>query len=253
MKSLTRRLFIAIVCLGGCGLIGKADRPLRDADCNGIVNIGDSVFANSGDINNILYGYAEGTFRHYSRNSSKMIGIIVGSAGKPIPDQYDEAKKDNPDISLVYLDGGADDILYPFVLFRDQTCVAGSDGQISIECKDLIDSIATTAGTLLDEMYSDGVEHVVWMGYYHIKRGLYGDPKLNPAVDYANPRLKSICNSSWVDCTFVDPRNAFAGQENAYIMFDGLHPTYEGSRVLADLLWPEIMSERLDCIRPGPH
>jgi len=36
--------------------------------------------------------------------------------------------------------------------------------------------------------------------------------------------------------TFIDVRPAFDGNEARYILNDGIHPTAEGSRVLADLI-----------------
>ena len=226
----------------GCGLKGDADEPLRNADNNQVVNLGDSIFADSGDINNILYEYEGGTFRHYSRNGSQMIGSTL-NMGKPIPDQYTEAKNDHADIKLVYMNGGINDFLAPFIVSQDKTCVHESEGGLSDDCISLIDGVAAVHDSLLDQMNSDGVDRVVRLGYYYVKKGLAADPILNTAIDYLNLKIEGSCNDAELDCTFIDPREIISDE---HIINDGVHPSDEGSRILADLLWPYISNYLLN-------
>ena len=240
MKS-SKIALIFLVLLGcftfiGCDTEGAADDPLRNADNNQVVNLGDSIFANSGDINNILYGYEGGTFRHYSRNGSQMIGQTMGM-GKPIPDQYTEAKNDHADIKMVYMDGGINDFLASNVLSGDATCLPTILNEISPSCKYKIDGVASTYSNLLAQMAADGVERVIQLGYYHMKDGSMGEDDLNLAVDYLNAKIADSCNGAALDCTFIETKDSIT---DAHIISDGIHPSYEGSQILADLLWPYI-------------
>ncbi|MCP4745750.1 MAG: SGNH/GDSL hydrolase family protein [Desulfobacteraceae bacterium] len=219
---------LSMLACGGLVSVPK----LTDADNDQIVNIGDSIFALSGDIYEKLHSYAGETWRHYAISGARMIG--GGFVAKPIPRQYHEAKKDDSNIRVVYMDGGANDILSPSLLFDPYKC----KGSISQDCKDLIDDVYVETVNLLNEMDRDGVQQVIFLGYYYIKKGLYGDLSvLNDSVDHGDKRLADACRNSTVNCEFVDPRSSFLDD---YIILDGIHPNKEGSDVLADLIWDVI-------------
>jgi hypothetical protein len=215
---------------------------LRDADNDEIVNIGDSIFALSGDIYDELHAKAGETWRHYALSGVQMIGGEI--LGPPIPTQYEIAKSDDPDIRTVYMDGGGNDILLAALLFDPHDCKNCNEwwcGDLSQSCKDLVDDVYVETVNLFNRMDSDGVEQVVVLGYYHLKWGIFGDlTKLNDATDYGDQKFQEACNNSTANAVFIDPRDAFAGHEGSYIISDGIHPTLEGSRVLADLIWEEI-------------
>ncbi|GAB6095996.1 hypothetical protein JCM14469_22490 [Desulfatiferula olefinivorans] len=248
MKTHTCNILLAgliagtMLALAGCGAgaLMSVDQ-LPDADRDDIVNLGDSIFALSGDIYSELEAKSDETWRHYAISGAQMVGGILAD---PVPDQYADARSDNPDIRVIYMDGGGNDILIPAIAFDPYGCKNCNYwwcGDLSRSCKDLIDDIYVATVDLLNDMDDDGVEQVVFMGYYHLKWGLFGDlRKLDDAVDYGDKRLRDACINSTVNAVFVDPRNAFEGKEGSYIIADGIHPTAAGSAVLANLLWNVI-------------
>ncbi|MBU1170943.1 MAG: SGNH/GDSL hydrolase family protein [Proteobacteria bacterium] len=224
----------------GAGTLMSVD-PVTDADDNGIVNVGDSIFALSGDIYSELENKSGETWRHYAISGAQSVGGILAD---PIPDQYANAKSDDPNIRVVYMDGGGNDILIPAIMLDPYSCKNCNYwwcGDLSRSCKNLIDDIYVATVDLLNQMDNDGVEQVVFLGYYHLKWGLLGDLRqLDDAIDYGDKRLKDACTNSTVNAVFVDPRSAFEGKESNYIIVDGIHPTAQGSAVLANLLWNTI-------------
>ncbi|MCP3927437.1 MAG: SGNH/GDSL hydrolase family protein [Desulfobacterales bacterium] len=241
MTGLKRFRFLMILfsvsLIFACGYMVSVPQ-LRNADNNEIVNVGDSIFALSGDIYDYLHSWAGETWRHYAISGTQLNGGILGPS---IPEQYDTAKADNPNIRVVYMDGGGNDILLPAIAldpYNCKTCNYWWCGDLSQQCKDLIDDLYVDAVNLLNEMGQDNVQQVVYQGYYHTKFGVFGDlSKLSDAVDYGNQRLSQACSNASVNCVFVDPRSSF---KNSYIIVDGIHPTKEGSKVLASLIWNVI-------------
>lgn len=224
----------------GAGALMSVDQ-VTDADNNDVVNLGDSIYALSGDIYTELESKSGETWRHYAISGAQAVG---GFLADPIPDQYEDAKNDDPNIRTVYMDGGGNDILIPAIAldpYGCKNCNYWWCGDISQSCKDLIDDVYVETVDLLNQMDDDGVEQVVYLGYYHLKWGLFGNlTKLDDAVDYGDKMLKQACDNSTVNAQFVDPRADFEGLESDYIIADGIHPTAEGSAVLADLIWDVI-------------
>ena len=245
MKKLRSQSFLPLVvvciafclCACGAGELMSVD-PLTDADNDEIVNIGDSIFALSGDIYTDLESRSGETWRHYAISGAQMVG---GFLGDPLPVQYETARADDPDIRVVYMDGGGNDILVPAIVLDPDDCKNCNYwwcGDLSQSCKDLIDDVYVETVDLLNQMDDDGVEQVVFMGYYHLKWGLLGNlTTLDDAVDYGDKRLRDACINSTANAVFVDPRAAFEGRESSYIIADGIHPTEQGSAVLGGLIW----------------
>jgi hypothetical protein len=70
-----------------------------------------------------------------------------------------------------------------------------------------------------------GVAHVIWMGFFYL-------PGLNKAVDYGTQELTKVCKAAKVDCHFADPRDLDIPRG-----WDGVHPTDEGYKMLAERIW----------------
>ena len=238
-----RLLVLCLVVVGGasaCGYLVSVP-SLRNADDNEIVNIGDSIFALSGDIYEDLEAKAGETWRHYAVSGTQMIGGILGP---PIPTQYQMARNDDPNIRVVYMDGGGNDILLQAIMgdpYGCKRCNYWWCGDISRTCKGVIEDVAVETSNLLNRMAADGVEQVVVLGYYHTTWGIFGDlTKLKKAADYgAALSIAGIPNTN-ANAVYVDPRNAFSGHEGQYITIDGIHPTAAGSAVLANMIWNVI-------------
>lgn len=206
--------------------------PLTNADRNEVVNLGDSIFALSGKINERIFARNEGTFRHYSCSGAQMDG---GTICNDIPTQWNQAKGDDPFVEVVYMDGGGNDFLIPFVASGDQTCVP-VNGNLTQACLDLIDLTMGKVETFLDQLYADNVMKVYYLGYYNPKNSIFGQLSLLvPALNVALAQLQSRCENHALECIYIDPRPWYTDSD--LIKSDGIHPTDHGSIILGDLLY----------------
>jgi hypothetical protein len=230
-------LFVLAGFLTGCGL-----GPLsytNNADNNQVITLGDSIFDLSDQLQSNLEDYAGQSFRKYALNGAKL--AETSKLIYSVVDQYAHAKEHNADISTIIMDGGGNDILVPaFMKFDPYRCKTHwyQFGQLSDKCKVLIDDLYVDGVNLLNEMDNDGVDNIIYLGYYYPKDGLFLSLKsLKQAVDYGNDNLSRACENSSADCVFVDPRALIV---NSDIAIDSIHPTRSGSRKLADLIWPHL-------------
>lgn len=232
-------VLLVSVSLTGCGGVGGllSNDRVSDADNDQVVTIGDSIFALSGELQDFLESYAGETFRRYTISGAELKGGIVAT---DIYGQYNIAKRDNPNIETIVMDGGGNDILIPSIaLFDPYNCKTQwyQFGRLSSTCKNFIDDIYVDAVNLLNKMNADGVDNVIYLGYYYTKNGLFLLDSMEEAVDYGDMRLAQACRYSAANCKFVDPRSSI---NDSNIIFDGIHPNTEGSRKLANLIWPVL-------------
>ena len=112
-----RRLIIAVALLiaTGCSIISVP--IITNASRNDVVNLGDSIFALSGEIQDFLHAWSGQTFRRYA---------LSGSMVSHVSDQYSDAKADNANINTIFMDAGGNDILIPAVLFDPYNCKVDS-------------------------------------------------------------------------------------------------------------------------------
>lgn len=180
--------------------------------------IGDSVFAYSGDIHDYLEADLDETIDSHARSGCQMIGgNIICSSRYSIPNQYDDADKSG--IDTVIMNGGGNDIQL-------------SDCRPSLDaCMELLLALEEEIASLNAEMQSDGIDNVIFLGYYNAT----GDAAELREINEYSMDMKANTYPS-MGITFVDPRQAFDGNEDDYIRSDGIHPTAAGSRVLADLI-----------------
>ena len=235
-------LAVLAFCMAGCDLGTIVSQPwIEDADNNDVVFVGDSIFALSGEIQSALYARNGGTFRNYTTSGAELVG---GSFAPSIVEQFEMSVSDGPSSRIVVMDGGGNDILIPAIALADPyDCKTQwyEFGQLSHSCKSFIDDIYVDAVDFLDEMSLDGVQDVIYLGYYYTKAGLLGADDLDEAVDYGDQKLSLACVNSITDCTFIDPRSRI---QNSDIVIDGVHPSTSGSTKLANLIWP-ILSPKL--------
>src|SRR5690606_5422666 len=92
-----RRLIIvaALLVATGCSLLSVP--IITNASRNDVVNLGDSIFALSGKIQDYLHSWSGQTFRRYA---------LSGSMVSHVSDQYDDARADNPNINTIFMDAG---------------------------------------------------------------------------------------------------------------------------------------------------
>lgn len=215
-----RRLIIvaALLVATGCSLLSVP--IITNASRNDVVNLGDSIFALSGKIQDYLHSWSGQTFRRYA---------LSGSMVSHVSDQYDDARADNPNINTIFMDAGGNDILIPAVAFDPYNCkVDWWESGLSSRCKALIDDVYVDTVNLLNKMGRDGVDNIIFLGYYNIKNGLFGSTKLLPAVAYGDTKLaQAIQNATAAPNyrVFIDPRPVIV---NSDIIYDGIHPVIQG-------------------------
>ncbi len=226
--------------LSGCGLGVLMSKPwIRDANDDRVVFFGDSIFALSGGIQQVLHGYAGGTFRNYTTSGAELVGGLIAPS---VEQQIATANADDPNSTVVVMDGGGNDILIPAIAFDPYDCMTQwyEFGRLSSTCKSFIDEIYVDGVDLLNGLYADGVTQVIYLGYYYTKNGLILADDLEEAIVYGDGKLALACQNSVVNCTFLDPRSTIRDSD---ITSDGVHPNSTGSKKLADLIWPVLRTK----------
>jgi AcrR family transcriptional regulator len=147
--------------------------------------------------------------------------------------------RDNPNSTVVVMDGGGNDILIPAIAFDPYDCMTQwwEFGRLSSSCKALIDDIYVDGVDLINDLQAKGITEVIFLGYYYTKNGLILADDLKEAIDYGDVRLRQACVNSVVPCTFIDPRSTIRDWD---ITVDGVHPNTNGSLKLANLIWPVL-------------
>ena len=235
--KLTITLLVA-ASLTACGGLGglASNARVADADNDQVVFLGDSIFALSGDLQDYLESYAGESFRRYTLSGAELTGGAIATA---IDKQYQIAKNDNGNIDTIVMDGGGNDILIPAILFDPYNCKTDwwQWGRLSSKCKNYIDDIYVEGVNLLNAMNADGVDNIIYLGYYYTKNGLLRLDSMEAAVNYCDMRLSQACANTTANCTFVDPRSSINDSD---IIVDGIHPNSSGSRKMANLIWPKL-------------
>ena len=189
--------------------------------------IGDSIFALSGVEKKEIAKLAGENSRGYAQSGAQIAGIV---------DQYAKAKRAGT-IRTMIMDGGGNDVLISAVLGSDE-CVADSPETLSDACLTTIHNTNSTAASLLATMAADGVADVLYQGYYYLPGSR---ANLNNALEVGMDLFRDMCEDAPGNCHWVDPREAFQGNEAAYVKSDDIHPTDPGSKVLAELVWATMV------------
>jgi hypothetical protein len=198
-----------------------------------VVMLGDSYPALSGELGKHLQELATvagalapgDAYRTYYVSGTGMVAGLDPS----IPKQFTEAVTADADIQYVVMDGGGND-----VLLGNSSCITTQPPPASASCVKTVADAVAAATKLLADMKTAGVKKVLYYFYPHLPT--VGKPYVNDTLDYAFPLVKAVCDEAPIPCTFVDSRPLFEGHPE-YIGPDGIHPTTEGSDVLASLIW----------------
>lgn len=230
--SLQHNFTRTLAAVAVCGLIGCAGNPyVRNAENNLVVTLGDSIFDLSTEIQRELEARAGESFRDYTLSGAKLTGGVVSA---PVTTQYADAKRDG-DIQTIVMNGGGNDILLPAMVFDPNRCkTSWYRPELSDRCKALVDDIYVEVVDLLNQMDTDGVRDIIYLGYYYTTGNL---TNLHAAVDYGDDRLAEACSNTRANCTFLDPREVI---EESDVLSDNIHPTTSGSQKLASMIWPEL-------------
>lgn len=201
-----------------------------------VIMLGDSYFDMDEYITMALEDLSGERYRHYYVSGAEFTDSAYGITS--IPQQYDNAKAQDPDIRTVIMDGGGNDVL----LGGFSDCADDGSGVPSAECIAIINEAFDSAALLIDEMETDGIENVIYMYYPHLINDMW---VLNAAMDYASDIIEAICNDSDMNCYFIDPLTAFEGHPE-YIKSDNIHPSRAGGDVLAGLIWDVMVQNNIE-------
>ena len=187
--------------------------------------IGDSIFALSGDVRDFLEDSLDESIDSYARVGCQMNGgNFICSSLYAVPRQY--ARSDKRGIETVIMNGGGND----FLLGEGASCGNGPTDA----CKEILFAVEETISGLVSDMQADGIDEIVFMGYYDTTASTENNALNDYSMEY------KIANYPAMGIKFVDTRYAFRGNERSYIQSDGIHPTAAGSRVLADLILQQL-------------
>lgn len=173
------------------------------ATANRTVMIGDSVLASDQKIQHFIERHVGHSIENYAVIGASLHEGWVAS----VPEQYASVDK-TPPIDVLVLDGGGND-----VMSHRRDCEAFDDA-----CRVAIDEASDMVAHLLDQIKTDGVKHVLYVGFYQI-------PGLGPVAKYGSEKLRNICHGS---CVFVDLFNV-----SVPLAWDGMHPSDEGYDTIA--------------------
>jgi lysophospholipase L1-like esterase len=171
------------------------------------------------------------TYRDYSVPGTSM-------ATGEIPSQFTQAVQADPDIELMIMTGGGNDVL----IGARQCLEPGSASDPA--CQQVIQDGIVTAQGLYDDAVAAGVSDVVYFFYPHIPASALltgGAP--NEILDYAYPLVQAECEGAEakyngaIRCYFIDLRPVFGDTFQYINVVDGIHPTAPGADLIAEEIY----------------
>lgn len=186
--------------------------------------VGDSVFDLSGDIQKVLKIKSGKTYKDRSVSGAKISAIqsqLNTALGRTT-------------LKTVIADGGANDIL--------QGSADCDTDPVTPACIDVLDYLGDKMDAMLYAMYTKSPGNCAWLGYYHVKGS---EIEKNEAIDYAYdwiyPGIFGTVYSGF-NAYLIDPRPNI---QPVHIKSDDIHPTYDGSVILANLIWDKMVAQNM--------
>lgn len=201
----------------GAATPSKEHEDLGMGDGSDVITVGDSWMnyaVNGGGIETGLLAASGQRYRTYGVAGTMLLDEVI-------PNQYETAKRQNPDIKTVVMTGGGNDLLLTGM-------TAGGCGE---GCKSTIDKVTERLVKMWDEMAADGVQDVIYIEY---SRG----GSNAPGVTYANEVIPPKCAAAPVRCHFIDS-DKFINM----VLIDGVHPTADGCQKLGKAAF-DLMVEK---------
>lgn len=168
-------------------------------------------------------------------------GWSLGSGGLGmIPDQLDQAIKEDPNIIAGLMSGGGNDILIADeVKFPGGTeCKDRTDAPMQKVCQDIVATAMAAGEKLMNTAAAAGIRDVIYMFYPHIPGGGFGGMNPNYLLDYSLPKAKALCDDAEMRtqgklrCHFIDLVPIFQGHDD-WFADDGIHENSMGSAAMA--------------------
>ncbi len=237
---------------GGSGGSGGATTAPCITKGSQVVVLGDS-YMNLGDTAAMPHKYVEQKARadgSLGANDSYRSYAVPGmsmSTGQ-IPAQLPQAIAADPDIKLIIMTGGGNDIL-----INHRECLATGSSQ-NAGCRAAVQQALDAGKQMMIAGANAGIPDVVYFFYPHVVPGLLTGTNPNEILDYPAPLVKDFCDKAVettggrTRCHFIDMRPPFAGKEAQYIKGDGIHPTAAGAEVIGTAIW-NTMEQK--CIGQG--
>lgn len=218
-----------------------------------VVVLGDS-YMNLGDTTAMPHLYVEQLARadgSLGATDAYRLYAVPGTsmATGQIPAQLTQAIAADPNIKLVIMTGGGNDIL-----INHRECLFDGSS-LNPACQQVVEDGIVAAEGMMKTAANAGISDVVFFFYPHVVPGFLTGPDPNEILDYAYPLVQASCDGASqltggrVRCHFIDLRPLFAGKEAQYIKPDGIHPTAEGARVIGTAIWNKMEQ---NCLGQGP-
>lgn len=159
-----------------------------------------------------------------------------------IPSHFDTAVAVDPDIKLVIMTGGGNDVLIGAM----QCEAAGSS--TNPECQSVVQNAMDKAESLFEKSVSVGVSDVIYFFYPHIPSCLLTGEAPNEILDYAYPMARELCEGAEetydgaIRCHFIDLRPIFGDDYQHINPLDCIHPTASGADLIANEIY-QIMKD----------
>lgn len=234
---------------------------------NEVAVLGDSYIDLSGDFTTLLQNHARSagalaandTYVDFAVSGASMAPPKTGEPLVPtIPTQFPDAvaeakKRGSKGIKVVIMTGGGNDVLINERSCLEKTSVA--DAAKDPVCSGTVDAVLTEAQKLFDAAVEEGVKATVYFFYPHLPAlsplgSLVKGSRPNNMLDYSLPRARELCEKQTkAPCYFVDMVPAFDDPRNpgqprsGLISVDGIHPTLEGSKILAAEVWKVMQAK----------
>lgn len=226
MKILIKKSALVLIILSLTMIFVSCEEPNGPTD-SPIVLVGDSIFALSGEIKNELERLSGEQYRSYCVSGSEMDGGMMGN----IPRQYTEAIRINPGIKTIIMDGGGNDIQV-----GGAAVCGNSRNGVSNACKRELQKALDAADQLFTDMRGDGVQNIIYMNYFYIL-----NQASKPAFDWMHGQMETLVKRH--SGIIVDP---MPYMEPGLIGPDRIHPTDEGSQMLAGMIWEAMQDNKID-------
>ncbi len=227
---------------GMAGMGGAPSKPPCLKNASEVVFLGDSYV--NYDVAHPLLGtliaqratmdgalMAGQAYRNYAVAGATMAAASLNM----IPPQWPLAKMASPDITVVIMDGGGNDVL----INNPQCKAAGSQNDAT--CKQVVQNTVTAVSTLIDDFQKTGVKDLIYFFYPHAPTG---------GADISDYALGILQNSAKLVTTdkfrmyVVDLVPLFAPHPE-YFYIDGIHANATGEGVIADAIY-KVMKD--NCI-----
>jgi len=142
---------------------------------------------------------------------------------------------------VAIMNGGGND-----VLVENRRCLDLRSPVSDAPCMEVVAKTVASMQRTFRAMRAVGIAHVIYVGYPNLPGGGLGGGRPDVLNDYATPLMRDACEGNTdVRCHFVDTRLAFAGQRGYIEPRDRIHPTPEGARAIADLVWRLMVDQCL--------